>query len=70
MEPVSSQWCLVTGQDAMDKLKDRKLHLNARENIFTVRMVKHSNRLPREVGESSSLEIFGTQLDKVLNKLL
>ena len=30
------------------KLKFRKLHLNIRNNIFTVRVVKHQNRFPYE----------------------
>jgi len=52
------------------KLKHRKLHLNRRNNFFTVRVTEHWNRLPREVVESPSLEIFKTHLDKVLCSLL
>jgi len=47
------------------KLKQRKFHLNMRKNFFTLRVTEHSNRLPREVVESPSLEIFKTHLDKV-----
>jgi len=47
------------------KLKHRKLLLNMRKNFFTLSMMKHWNRLPREIVESSSLEIFKTHLDKV-----
>jgi len=32
------------------KLKHRKLHLNMRKNFFTLRVMEHWNRLPREVG--------------------
>ncbi|KFV77674.1 hypothetical protein N308_06998, partial [Struthio camelus australis] len=53
-----------------NKLKYKKFHLNIRKNCFTVRVVNHWNRLPREVVESSSLEIFKTQPDKVLSILL
>jgi len=35
----------------------RKFHTNARKN-YTVRVVEHWNRLPREVAESPSLEKF------------
>ncbi|KGL75260.1 hypothetical protein N309_10017, partial [Tinamus guttatus] len=48
------------------KLKHRKFHLHVRKNCFTVRVIEHWNRLPREVLESPSLEIFKTRLDAVL----
>ncbi|GAB0181646.1 hypothetical protein GRJ2_000629900 [Grus japonensis] len=52
------------------KLEHRKFHLNMRKNFFTVRVVKHWNRLPREVVESPSLEILKTHLDTILCNLL
>jgi len=48
-----------------DKQKYRKFRLNMRKNFFTLRVKKHWNRLPREVVDSPSLEIF-----KVLCSLL
>ena len=36
------------------------------KNIFTVRLTEHRNRLPREVVESPSMEIFKTLLDAFL----
>jgi len=52
------------------KLKHRKFHLKRRKNFFTLRVTEHWNRLPREVVESPSLEIFKTHLDKLLCSLL
>jgi len=51
-------------------LKHRKFHLNMRKNFFTLRVTECWNRLPREVVDSASLEIFKTHLDKVLCNLL
>ena len=52
------------------KLRHRKLHLNPRKNFFPLRVTEPWPRLPREVVESPSLEIFKTRLDKVLCSLL
>jgi len=52
------------------KLKHKKFHLNMRKNLFTLRVKEHRNRLPREVVDSPSLEIFKTCLDEVLCSLL
>jgi len=52
------------------KLKLRKFCLNMRKNFFTLRVMEHWNRLPREVVESPSLEIFQIRPDKVPCSLL
>jgi len=52
------------------KLKYRKFHLNMKKNFFTLRVAGHWHRLPREVVDSPSLEIFKTHLDTVLCSLL
>ncbi|KGL81229.1 hypothetical protein N309_07923, partial [Tinamus guttatus] len=48
------------------KPKHQKFHMNLRKKILTVRVTEPWNRLPREVVESPSLEIFKTRLDAVL----
>jgi len=52
------------------KLKHRKFQLNMRKNLFPLRVMEHWNRLPGEVVDSPSLEIFKTRLEKVLCSLL
>jgi len=52
------------------KLKQRKFRLKMRKNFFPLRVTEHWNRLPREVVDSPSLEIFKTRPDKILCSLL
>ena len=51
------------------KLQHRKFHTNVCKN-FTVRVMEHWNRLPREVVESPSLEISKSRLDAYLCDLV
>jgi len=53
-------------RDNGHKLKHRKFRLNMRKNFFPLRVTEPWSRLPREVVESPSLEIFKTHLDEVL----
>ena len=52
------------------KIEHRKFRTNMQKNFITVRVMEHWNRLPREVVESPSLEIFMAHLDTYLGNLL
>lgn len=41
-----------------------------KEDILTMRVVKHCNRMPREVVHAPSLEIFKFRLDRALSNLI
>ena len=52
------------------KLKEGRFRLDTRKKFFTMRVVKHWNRLPREVVDAPSLETLKVRLDGALNNLV
>ncbi|GAB0208862.1 mitochondrial enolase superfamily member 1 [Grus japonensis] len=52
------------------KLKEGQFRLDVRKKFFTVRVVRRWNRLPREVVEVPSLEVFKTRLDEALGNVV
>ncbi|PKU46573.1 rna-directed dna polymerase from mobile element jockey-like [Limosa lapponica baueri] len=52
------------------KLEEKRFRLDIRKKFFTVRVVRHWNRLPREVVDAPSLEVFKARLDGALSNLL
>ncbi|PKU46345.1 hypothetical protein llap_3323 [Limosa lapponica baueri] len=52
------------------KLEKSRFRLDIRNKFFTMRVVEHWNRLPREVVEVPSLEIFKVRLDEALGNLV
>ncbi|KFM10554.1 hypothetical protein AS27_08602, partial [Aptenodytes forsteri] len=52
------------------KLKEGRFRLDIRKKFFMLRVVKHWNRLPREVVDALSLETFKVRLDGALSSLI
>ena len=52
------------------KLKEGRFRLDIRKKLFTLRVVRHWHRLPREVGDAPSLETFQVRLDGALSNLI
>jgi len=49
------------------KLKKGKFRLNIRNKFFTLRVVRHWHRLPREAVAAPSLAVFKARLDGALS---
>ena len=52
------------------KLKEGRFRSDMRKKFFTVRVMRHWNRLPREAVAAPSLAVFKARLDGSLNALV
>ena len=52
------------------KLEEDRFRLDVRNKFFTVRVVRHWNRLPSEVVDAPSLKAFKARLDGILRNLV
>ncbi|GAB0193187.1 hypothetical protein GRJ2_001784000 [Grus japonensis] len=62
---------VVTGQGGNGfKPKEGRFRLDVRKKFFTVRVVRQWHRLPREVVDAPSLEVFKARLDEALGNVV
>lgn len=52
------------------KLEEGRFILELKRRFFTMRVVKHRNRLLREIVDSSFLQTFKVRLDMALSNLI
>jgi len=69
-ENIFSRACCSRTRSNGFKLRKGRFRLDIRKKSFTIRVVKHWNRLPREVVEAPSLESFKARLNGALSNLV
>ena len=69
-DKLFSRACCDRTRDNGFKLKEDRFRLDIRKIFFTMRVMKHRHRLPREVVNTPSLETFKVRLDGALSNLI
>jgi len=69
-ESILSRACSNRTRSNGFKLREGRFRLDMRKKFFIIRVVKHWNRLPREVVKAPSLETFKARLDGGLSNLI
>ena len=69
-EGLSIRACSDRTRKNAFKLEEGRLRLDIRKRFFTVRVVRHWNRLPREAVDARSLEAFKARLDVAVRNLV
>ena len=57
-------------QEEMASSSEGRFRLDIRKKSFTVRVVRHCHRLPRDVVDAPSLELFKVRLDQAPGNLI
>lgn len=70
MEEGFPQMCVPVGRDKACKVKEQRFRLGRRSCFSSMKTLKQWIKLPREVMQSSFLDIFKASLGKVLNNLI
>jgi len=69
-EELFIRTCSDRTQDNGFKLKKGRFRLDIRKKLFSTSVVTHWNRLPREVVDAPSLQVFKARLDEALSNVV
>jgi len=69
-ENLFSRACCDRTRSNGFKLREGRFRLHTRKTFFTMRVVKHWNRFPRDIVEAPSLGTFKARLDSTLSNLI